>query len=232
MKLILLPGLDGSGELFQDLLGALGPDIDFEVWPLPTDGEQTPVVLANRLHSRLEMESAGVLLLAESYSGRIAFELSRLSPGKVRGLILVASFLGRPRKVLRLLSLFPLRLFPWNTPPRWALRLFCLGWNSPPKLLSRVQEAIKEIPSLLLAERVVQVLRLAPPTDRSEVRCLYLQAQSDRLIPRRQFREVQKWLPNSEIEVVSGPHFLLQAKPQECCSKILPFRELLLGPAS
>lgn len=88
--LVLLPGLDGSGELFAPLVAKLAETVDTRIVRLPLDGEQTQRALAQRLLPLLPSEPFA--LLAESFSGAVALELARLKPAGLRQLILVATF--------------------------------------------------------------------------------------------------------------------------------------------
>ncbi|MET0090382.1 MAG: hypothetical protein ABW068_10250 [Candidatus Thiodiazotropha sp.] len=71
MKLIMLPGLDGTGRLFKGFLQCYPGEA--RVVSLPMDGPQDHRALAQRISPRLPEED--YVLLAESYSGLIAMHL-------------------------------------------------------------------------------------------------------------------------------------------------------------
>jgi pimeloyl-[acyl-carrier protein] methyl ester esterase len=111
VSLVLLPGLDGTGDLFQPLLREL-PD------------ELEPIVVSYPVHKFLDYSAlrdlalqhvpAGrpFVLLGESFSGPVAVLAAAARPEGLLGVILCASFVSAPRPrakfalpLLRLLSL-------------------------------------------------------------------------------------------------------------------------------
>ena len=99
--LVLLPGMDGTGELFSPLLKELGPDIQTVVvrYPdLPLD------YAAHEAFARARLPSTGpFVVLGESFSGPIAISLAASSPDGMCGYVLCASFVRSPRKILNAL---------------------------------------------------------------------------------------------------------------------------------
>ena len=67
MKIILLPGLDGTGDMFAPILSLL-TDFDTEVISLPQSGSQDYETLCE--HVKLSLPSEDFILIAESFSGR------------------------------------------------------------------------------------------------------------------------------------------------------------------
>ena len=105
MRLVLLPGLNGSSALFTPLLAELG-DIDCQVLDLPEHGPQDYDALAQKLAERLH--STPFVLLGESFSGPIAYRLAMRKPPGLQGVILAASFLTVPNAVLPVLKRLPI----------------------------------------------------------------------------------------------------------------------------
>lgn len=66
MRLVLLPGLNGSSALFAPLLAELG-DIECQAIELPEHGPQDYDALAQKMAQRLG--NAPFVLLGESFSG-------------------------------------------------------------------------------------------------------------------------------------------------------------------
>jgi pimeloyl-ACP methyl ester carboxylesterase len=105
--LVLLPGLDGTGELFAPLLQALGEDITTSV-----------VRYGAELTFDEYVESAGkalpeqCVLIAESFSGPVAIAVAARHPGKIRCLVLCATFAVSPfRTLLSGVRFVPKRMF-------------------------------------------------------------------------------------------------------------------------
>ena len=92
-RVVLLPGLDGTGALFGGLLRAAGPGAHLESVTLPPE----PLgysALAARLGSALELTPETVLV-AESFSGPLAVLLAAAHP--VGAVVVCNSFVQAPR---------------------------------------------------------------------------------------------------------------------------------------
>ena len=92
MKLILLPGLDGTGLLFKHLQKVLPDFYEPEVIAYSITQKQTYPELIEQVKTQLPTEP--FLLLAESFSGPIAYRLSLDTSIPIKKLILVATFLS------------------------------------------------------------------------------------------------------------------------------------------
>lgn len=79
MKLILMPGMDGTGELFAPLIGALGSSIESIVVRYPTDQPLTYSELFPQVRAALP-RSGPFVLLGESFSGPLALMLAAEAP--------------------------------------------------------------------------------------------------------------------------------------------------------
>src|SRR5579872_479433 len=95
VKLILLPGMDGTGELFAPLLRALGNSIESKVVRYSTDEPLGYFELLARVRAELPSATPFVLL-GESFSGPLALMLAAEAPAGLRGIILCASFATNP----------------------------------------------------------------------------------------------------------------------------------------
>ena len=116
-KLILLPGLDGTGGMFGPLLAVLPAGVDARVIAYPPDQVLTQGQLAGRVADELAGAGA-VVLVAESYSGVVALHVAEALAQHVPqaappGLSYSASpcFLRRPRTEKRR----TLRVLPFHT---------------------------------------------------------------------------------------------------------------------
>lgn len=91
MKILLLPGLDGTGELFGQFCKLLPSTLTSSVCSLPTDGEQDPNSLAQKLAGTYLLNE-DVVLIAESFSGPVAHELVWHYGDKIKGVVFVSSW--------------------------------------------------------------------------------------------------------------------------------------------
>ena len=74
MKLVLLPGMDGIGELFSPLIPELN-SVDYIVIPFPQTGKQDYHTLTAFIREKLPGQV--FILLTESFSGPIAVQLAQ-----------------------------------------------------------------------------------------------------------------------------------------------------------
>lgn len=209
-RIVLLPGLDGTGTLFEPLVRCAPPGLRSEVValpPVPLGYEALAAHLAERIQPDRE-----TVLLAESFSGPLAVALAaRFS---VAGVVLCNSFVVPPRpramRALAVPALFRLR------PPIALLRHFFLGPDAPTALVLQLRAAIAATPPTVLASRVASLLG----TDareallRSAAPLLYLRGTADRLVPESSAVVVAATARGSvSIVRLRGPHLLLQVAP-------------------
>ena len=213
--LVLLPGLDGSGELFAPLLAALGDAVDCHVLRLPTDGPQSQAVLAQRLLPQLPQQP--FVLLAESFSGAIAVEITRLHPPGLQQLILVATFLQAPRPVLLRMP----RICFWLG---WQLHrpLVSLWWpfcgkRSDITTRNLVLKALGTLSWEVLHARLRTIQNLDLQVDTLRCPVSIFHAEDDCLVP-AMIRERLNRLGRHAL--IPGPHFLLQSEPTVMAKRI------------
>jgi pimeloyl-ACP methyl ester carboxylesterase len=229
MKLLLLPGLDGTGELFARFRKLLPPTVVAEVCPLPTSGDQQPRSLATAIAESGVLRE-NTILLAESFSGPIAYHLVKDHGASIKGLILVSSFLSMRRPMLALARLLPLGIFPWHSAPAWALRMMCVGWDASDELVAEVRRAIQSVPVSLIAQRVRVLSELKLPSEPIRIPCMYLLPSNDKLVPRWHAAHWQRVCGDLTVREIPGPHFLLQANPEECVAAVRNFLERFGAP--
>src|SRR6516162_3575503 len=95
LRLVLLPGLDGTGLLFRGFLKTLDPAILTAVVSYPPDRDMDHAGLEAVVRASLPTQEPFVLL-AESFSGPIAIAIAASRPAGLRGLILSCSFARNP----------------------------------------------------------------------------------------------------------------------------------------
>ena len=130
VKLILLPGLDGTSDLFADFFKELPGNVQARALCYPTDAYMNGEQLFRMVDSGAETD-APFLLVAESFSTPVAIRYAARSRQNVLGLVLVAGFTKSPlsgwkRSVARLFAgaLFRLPLIGHNRARR-ACRSGC-----------------------------------------------------------------------------------------------------------
>jgi pimeloyl-ACP methyl ester carboxylesterase len=221
VAVVLLPGLDGTGLLFQPLVEAAPPGVVPVVVEYPASSDSTIEALSSLVRDR--QPDGRWLLVAESFSGPLAIKLSARNPPGLSGLVLVAT--AARWTYLRWFTWLPLTpLFRFRVPDL-ALRFLLVGRSAPQSLLSLTRAAIERVHPAVLASRLRELARVdaTPDLRRVRVPVLYLEAQQDRLVRDRDRASVLNSPIEVEHQLAPGPHFLLQVQPAMCWQLILDF---------
>jgi pimeloyl-[acyl-carrier protein] methyl ester esterase len=186
----------------------------------------------HRVHdySALELRARAALpfhvpfvLLGESFSGPIALAIAASPPPNLRALVLSTTSARTP--LMWAAPLAPLARFaPAHALPMRLLSWALLGrWGSDP-LLAKLRNALLSVDANVLRARAAAALRVdvAPLLSRVVVPTLILQARQDRLLSARCSLELAA-IKGARLDVVDGPHLLLQAQPTACAELIANF---------
>jgi len=224
--LILLPGMDGSGDLFGGLTAALrahAPTLDLIIIRYPPRRPLSYDALEALVAPQLPADQDYVLL-GESFSGPIAIALAATRPPGLVGLVLCCSFARPPAAWLRLFAPL-LHLISTRRPPRSLMHFFLLGRDGDGTLRAALKRAIDPVAPQVMAARMAAVLSVDVRVQlaRVQVPMLYLRATRDRLIPGRVAQQMQVVLPALQVADFATPHFLLQIAPREAAARIARF---------
>ena len=220
MRLIILPGLDGTGELLSEFLNALGPDYDPVVLRYPSDMFRYNDLLRWVENYLPEDEYA---LLAESFSGPIALRIAAQRPVGLKCVIFVATFARSPRNLPKLIA-YAAKILPIKS----SLSIFLsqpllMGRWSTKAFAQHFQRTLKQLPSHTIASRLREVLGVNF-SDQAKTLSLpfaYFMASNDQLVPKRMARDFQ--YAGGTVIPIDGPHFLLQANPEGVAKKLDEF---------
>lgn len=219
MKLVLLPGMDGSGSLFAPLCERL----DIPCIEVCYPGDQPLEYDALQQHVLKRIPDEPFVLLAESFSGPVGILVAGANPAHLRGLILCATFDRCPRLLYRLLRPFvdwaPTRL------PLPLLSFALMGSKADADLGESLQSSLKSVSPSVLRSRLRSVLTIDVTSRLADIRvpCLYLRAARDRVVPSACGRSIRKAIPNCTLAEIEAPHFLLQCAPEAASSAIRDF---------
>jgi len=219
---VLLPGLDGTGDQFAPLMDALGsevPTLTVRYPNAPLDYE----ALQNIVSTALPRDRSYVIL-GESFSGPIAVSLTAQAPRGLRGCILCASFVVNPRRVLRLALPF-MGLVPLQQFPSFISDFLVMGRFATPALRQLQLDARRSVsPSTLLARlKAVARVNVCDALKDIKLPTLYLRATEDRLVPQSAGRLYLRYAQAGRVVDLEGPHFLLQARPKSAADAIKTF---------
>jgi pimeloyl-[acyl-carrier protein] methyl ester esterase len=222
--LVLLPGLDGTGVLFRPLLDYLPNTIRPVVVAYPPDQiKDYEALLPIVLHSLPQDQP--FVLLGESFSGPLAVMAAATCPKGLLGVILCASFVRNPLWLRPSWLRFAARPLAFRSFRFLSPMKTMLGGYSTPALRTLLAEALAPVRPDVLACRarailevdVRQQLRSCP------VPFLYIQGQSDRVVPRQNLQDLLGILPQTRVATIDSPHLVLQTRPQAAAGAIVDF---------
>jgi pimeloyl-[acyl-carrier protein] methyl ester esterase len=213
-SLVLLPGLDGTGLLFQPLVRCLPPEIEAIVVSYPSDvalsyEQLLPIVLK-------ALPPGPFVLLGESFSGPLAIMAAACNPAGLQGLILCASFVRSPAAWLPAWCSYLVRPFQFRFYPLVAHLRILLGRFSDPQVRSLVAEAVALVRPEVLAHRIRVVHGVDARDQLASCACpvLYLRGDHDRLVGTSALRSVIRACPSAKVVTVAAPHMVLQTQPE------------------
>jgi pimeloyl-ACP methyl ester carboxylesterase len=212
--LVMLPGLDGTGLIFDPLLKHLPEEIAAQVVRYPADRVMSFQEHVDFARKQLPRKKPFVLL-AESFSGPIGLQILSDPPDNLKGVLLVATFARHPTPFfLDAGRYLPQKLILSIFSKTFLGRFFCLG-GAPSEAIDIFQNALKSVELKVLSNRLKILAELPPPPELSfSGPSLYLQAKKDRLVPGRAIVPLQQLLPQLQIKQVAGPHITLLAHPE------------------
>lgn len=222
MKLVLIPGLDGTGDLFAPFVAAL-TGVETQVIAYPPDRAMNYAEHESHVRERLPL-TGDYVLLAESFSGPVGICVAANPPPNLRGLILCCSFASNPLPVFgplsRLIGAFPaLKLPPVFFAP------FLYSGQATPELRRLHAQAMAKVQAATLRARVAAILRVDHSAElrRITVPMFCLLAKQDRLVPRSAFEKMARLRPGIRLKEFDAPHFLLQTQPRQSATAVQEF---------
>lgn len=223
MTLVLLPGMDGTGDLFAPFVEALGPAQEVQIVRYPGHAPLDYSALVDLVRQALPAEGPYVLL-GESFSGPIAIRLAASRPPGLRGVVLCCTFARNPRPWLGWLRAV-LPLLPSVAPPVRLLSRLLSGSQSTPAQMAALSEALGKVAPAVMRTRLRAVLSVDVTAELGSVAVpmLYLRAAQDRLVPPAASSAIAQVQPGLRIVEFSAPHLLLQASPVESARVVRDF---------
>jgi pimeloyl-ACP methyl ester carboxylesterase len=221
-RLILVPGLDGTGLLFAPFQQSWsGPST---VLPLPADPALGYAGLLDHLRTVLPRDEP-YILLGESFSGPLVLRIAETPPPGLLGLILCVTFARYPLGILGGLARMLARPGLLGLLPRAFLRRRLLGNDRSPELLGLLAEVEGRTPPAVIAARLRAVTRVDATASLRACRVplLVLSARSDAVVPAGCTRHLLDHAPAADWVEFPGPHLLLQTRPEAAATAIEDF---------
>jgi len=229
VKLLLLPGMDGTSRLFEPLIAALPPQLKAVTVAYPSDKsfgyeELLPIV-------ENAVPSGPFVVVGESFSGPLAVMLSARHPPGLCGIVLCASFVQSPLKLPERLRM---SVRPWifSLQPLWILSWILLGSYSFGHLGAMARSVVRSISPAALAARTRAVLGVDVTNElrACKVPIFYLQANRDLVVRTNCWELVKSVRPDAKVEMLAGPHLILQTAPTAAAAALEAFCENVTIP--
>lgn len=223
IALVLLPGLDGTGVLFDDFVANLPPDLQPIVVRYPTDKPLGYAQLEEIVRASIPTNSRFVLL-GESFSGPLAISIAASKPAGLIGLVLSCTFARYPRNLFRRGHWLAPYLPVAGMAVIAARRLVSPG-RVDPAVAGKLNAAREMVAKRVFRARIGALLRVDVTACLSviNVPILDLRAMKDGIVPNRAGDEIRKRGREVRAIDMEGPHFLLQAKPSQAAEVIHKF---------
>jgi pimeloyl-ACP methyl ester carboxylesterase len=228
-KLVLLPGMDGTGMLFDGLIQALGPAQETQVIAYPADTPMGYDALESLVRRQLP-DDAPFFLLAESFSGPIGIAIAADPPPNLKGLILCCTFAGSPLPALDWMGTGVVETL-FRVTPEVVIGEILMGGFSTPTLRADLKRTLAAVKPRVLAHRATSALAVdrSAALARITLPVLDLRASHDRVVPSAAGHVIKACLPHTRVRTIHAPHFLLQARPADAARAIQDFMATALS---
>jgi pimeloyl-ACP methyl ester carboxylesterase len=225
MKLVLLPGLDGTGVLFRPFLAALPASVQPIVVRYPPHERLGYDELMSLVREKLPRDEP-FALLGESFGGPLALRIASERPPGLTALILCGSFITCPYTV-PLWTAYGVTSLPFRTFPLYARSKSWVGATTAEEL-SLSLEALSQVAPHVFAHRLREVIRVNVAADLAacDVPMLYVQGEYDWVVPAWNVRRIVRLKPGIEIAKLPAAHMILKTQPALASAAICKFLRL------
>ncbi|MDX1915568.1 MAG: alpha/beta hydrolase [Methylophilus sp.] len=215
--IVLLPGLDGTGLLFQPFTEALPRHLIPIVLHYPTDKALGYNDLLPRVLSQLP-KGIPYFILGESFGGPLSLSVAAQKPEGLKGIILCATFVSCP--------------YAWI--PHWATWIVPSSIFGASPLIAKISayfgayysatlyRALASVKSTVFAHRIREVIAVDVSRELAECQLpiLYLQGKRDFVVPRSNLKRIMALNPSVQYSQLEASHMVLQNQPQEAAKVI------------
>lgn len=220
MKIVILPGLNGTGALVSEVEALLSLHHSVISMQYPTDLHRYDDINAWILN---KLPVGDFIMVAESFSGPLAIMIAKNEPVGLKGIVFVATFARAPRKLPIFLT-YILEVMPIKSRLLTGIaQPFLMGRWSTKSFTKKFRKALKPIPTSTIARRLREVLKVnvTEKLDELNLPMIYLSPTDDRLVPTKMSQDFGTVATN--VIILDGPHFLLQAEHKASAKQIAKF---------
>lgn len=224
IRLILLPGLDGTGDLSRRVADALSAWIDPLIISYPPAQSLSYDRLLEKLVASLPSDGR-VAILGESYSGPLAIRIAAEHPERIAALILSTTFPCSPLpQWMRSLRFLVRPAFLWAVRWRPFVRFFLLN-GAPTDRVTPVLDAIRRVRLRVVADRIREVaaIDVRGAVRSVAVPTLILSGRFDRVVSRRVASTMAELAGHARLVELDAPHLLLHIVPDRAADVIAEF---------
>jgi pimeloyl-[acyl-carrier protein] methyl ester esterase len=220
--IVLLPGMDGTGELLRTLADQLSAHRPVQLIGYPVDRSLTYEQLVAYVRERVPNDR--FVILGESFSGPIAIEIAA-TDSRVVGLVLASSFARHPlpTRLAAFTRLLDLRWIPTS-----IVVAALMGSAATPRLRVRLRQVLATLPREIIRARAQEVLRVDKRGRLRDIKCpvLCLHGRSDRMVSKRRVDEIVAALPGCQLRWLDSSHMLLATHAKAAAGMIEDFCKL------
>ena len=221
--LVLLPGLDGTEVFFEPLLASLPESVRPLVVSYPHSGDYGYAELLALVRGAV----AGIpecYVLGWSFSGPLALMLAAAEPDKVRGVILSATFVRPPNRLLSRMRFAVAGPTVWTWRAARRLPLWLFRPRSDPFRRAKSQ-TWRRISAGVLAARLRAILGVdaREPLRGCSQPVLYIASSRDDIVPRHNLDEIMQLRPSVQVVTIDGPHQAMYTNPHAAAQAIASF---------
>lgn len=224
LNIILLPGLDGTGILFRPLIKVLPSFLNPVVVPYPVDKEFSYSQLLPLVLDSIPKDRPFVIL-GESFGGPLAIRIAATRPENFKALILSASFVECPYRIVPKWVTHLIYPFPFYAFPLFSRIKSLLSFNLNSELNSLFKEALKTVKPGVLSHRMKEIVKVNVTSEFSNIDSpiLYIKGRHDWAVPSANFQQIKRIHPEVKHVQISASHMILQHKPKESAQAIKDF---------
>ena len=222
MNVLLLPGLDGTGRLFEPFVRHAPAWASCTVARYPVDRELSYPECADHVAAKFFPDEPFVIV-AESFSGPVAILAASKRPPNLKGVVLCNTFADRAS--WRGFSLLPWSWLFRRPISRFSVGAHLTGFDRAAEFVDTIRAANAPVLPTVRASRLRSALRIDVRRELAalDLPVMYLRGSRDRLVFGNCLRTVVETRPETTVVPVPGPHLLLQVEPERSWREITAF---------